>query len=260
MTDTIAYLTDLEADEEVALKTAVALASASGARLVSIHATQGAPPMPHQLGRAEEVAKQWGVPLAHEPMVHACCDDRVDGLLDALRRVEPVLVVSGTRRRSSFGRLLEGSVAEGVARNSKIPTLIVPLHGRGLADASTGALALRSLVVAAGDGAATRTGLLAAVSWRQRVGARGAEIVLAHVEDGTAAPPEELAEAGERVSIRRLSGGIEEALSRLTQQLEACMLVMATRGHDGLLDALQGSHTERVLHQVACPVLAVPIL
>ena len=33
------------------------------------------------------------------------------------------------------------------------------------------------------------------------------------------------------------------------------LVVMASRGHDGFLDALRGSTTERVLRQVTCPLL-----
>lgn len=32
---------------------------------------------------------------------------------------------------------------------------------------------------------------------------------------------------------------------------------MATKGHEGFLDALRGTTTERVLRQAECPVLAV---
>jgi nucleotide-binding universal stress UspA family protein len=34
---------------------------------------------------------------------------------------------------------------------------------------------------------------------------------------------------------------------------------MATEGHQGFLDALRGSTTERVLRGALCPVLAVPV-
>jgi nucleotide-binding universal stress UspA family protein len=34
---------------------------------------------------------------------------------------------------------------------------------------------------------------------------------------------------------------------------------MPTRGHDGLGDALLGSHTEHVIREARCPVLSVPI-
>jgi nucleotide-binding universal stress UspA family protein len=33
---------------------------------------------------------------------------------------------------------------------------------------------------------------------------------------------------------------------------------MATQGHHGVLDALRGSVTERVLRRAPCPLLAVP--
>ena len=36
------------------------------------------------------------------------------------------------------------------------------------------------------------------------------------------------------------------------------LVVMPTQGHHGFLDALRGSTTERVLREVACPVLALP--
>jgi nucleotide-binding universal stress UspA family protein len=33
---------------------------------------------------------------------------------------------------------------------------------------------------------------------------------------------------------------------------------MTTQGHTGVLDALRGSTTERILRRASCPVLAVP--
>jgi nucleotide-binding universal stress UspA family protein len=36
------------------------------------------------------------------------------------------------------------------------------------------------------------------------------------------------------------------------------LIVMTTQGHEGLLDNLRGSTTERILRNSCCPVLAVP--
>jgi nucleotide-binding universal stress UspA family protein len=33
---------------------------------------------------------------------------------------------------------------------------------------------------------------------------------------------------------------------------------MTTNGRDGFLDALRGSHSERVLHRTPCALLAIP--
>ena len=41
-------------------------------------------------------------------------------------------------------------------------------------------------------------------------------------------------------------------------ELDAELIVMATRGHDSLLDALRGSTTEQVLRNSGRAVLAVP--
>jgi len=38
----------------------------------------------------------------------------------------------------------------------------------------------------------------------------------------------------------------------------ADLIVMTTQGHAGVLDALRGSTTERILRRASCPVLAVP--
>jgi nucleotide-binding universal stress UspA family protein len=40
--------------------------------------------------------------------------------------------------------------------------------------------------------------------------------------------------------------------------MAAELIVMTTRGHRGLADALRGSTTERVMGGARCPVLAVP--
>jgi hypothetical protein len=58
---------------------------------------------------------------------------------------------------------------------------------------------------------------------------------------------------------RSTPGPLEAAIVSVAREVDACVLVMATRGHDGLRDATLGSHTERVLREVQCPVLSVPI-
>jgi nucleotide-binding universal stress UspA family protein len=39
----------------------------------------------------------------------------------------------------------------------------------------------------------------------------------------------------------------------------ADLIAMGTKGHDSFLDAIRGSHTERVLRRAPCPVLVVPV-
>jgi nucleotide-binding universal stress UspA family protein len=45
----------------------------------------------------------------------------------------------------------------------------------------------------------------------------------------------------------------------MINQIDADVVAMPTAGHHGILDALRGSTTERVLRHAGCPVLAMPI-
>ena len=50
-----------------------------------------------------------------------------DGILSCSKEFKADLIVIGTHSRSGIDRLLMGSVAESVVRNSEIPVLVVPL-------------------------------------------------------------------------------------------------------------------------------------
>jgi hypothetical protein len=71
---------------------------------------------------------------------HSCCDAVDETLLDALAQLAPDLLVASTHARSGLARILFGSVAAGVARNLHSPTLLLPLGGQQLVDASSGTL------------------------------------------------------------------------------------------------------------------------
>ncbi len=51
--------------------------------------------------------------------------------------------------------------------------------------------------------------------------------------------------------------GAYATLFRAADEREVDLIVMATAGRDGFLDALRGSVTEQVLRRAPCPVLAV---
>ena len=50
-------------------------------------------------------------------------------------------------------------------------------------------------------------------------------------------------------------GDIVETILAVEKEIKADLIVMATKGHDGFLDALRGSTTERVLRGASCPML-----
>ena len=254
--ETIAFATALEPDEGPALVSATALAIAANARLVTVYASQGT--ITRELPHPERLAETWDRTLRHEEMAHTCCDDATNTLLDALKRVKPELVVVGTHRRSALSQIFTGSVGESVARNTSVPTLFVPLDGPGLASATTGLANLDHILVPAGDAEAVRAAL-AYVAWLiETLGVPDMDVVLIHVGEG-AMPGLDAIPEGMRVRRRMVEGSLEEALASENAHFANCMFVMATRGHDGIGDTLFGSHTERLIRRITCPLLSVPI-
>jgi nucleotide-binding universal stress UspA family protein len=61
--------------------------------------------------------------------------------------------------------------------------------------------------------------------------------------------------------LRRIlaDGSVVPRIIQTAAEVEADLIVMSTRGHNGLLDALRGSTTEQVLRQAGRPLLAVPV-
>ena len=58
-------------------------------------------------------------------------------------------------------------------------------------------------------------------------------------------------------SLLRAGAPWEEVLSAAVQ-VKADLIVMTTDGRNGFLDALRGSHSERILRRTPCPLLAIP--
>jgi nucleotide-binding universal stress UspA family protein len=251
----IAHTTDLGGEDGLAFVHAAALAAASGARLVTIHGN--APPeVASRLPAAAPLAARWGRAIDHERRCHECCDDVTDTVLDALRRLAPALVVAGTHARHGFRAFLHESVSAALSRNLEVPTLIVPNHGRGFVEEATGAIDLRRVLVPAEDAATAEVGVNAARRLCAMAGARAPELIVLHVGDGNIVPPNA---GGLAVHVRYVRGRLEHEIREVAREDRACAIVMATRGHDGMLDALLGSHTEHVIHGAACPVLVAPM-
>jgi nucleotide-binding universal stress UspA family protein len=56
-----------------------------------------------------------------------------------------------------------------------------------------------------------------------------------------------------------MEGDVVECILQTAEAKKSDLIVMATAGHEGLMDSLRGSTTEQVLRAAPCPVLAVPV-
>ena len=248
----IAHTTDGSGADRPAFVHAVALAAASGARLVTIHGNAPAREA-DRLPDAAPFAARWGKPVEHVRVCHECCDDVTDTLLDALRGLAPGLVVVGTHARRGLSALLHGSVSESLARNLDVPTLVVPNEGRGFVDEAGGAIDLRRVLVPAGDAMSAARGLAAAHALMARAGIDEAELLALTVGGRHLDLP---SIAGARAL--HADGPVDQAILRAAKEHDVCVIVMPTHGHDGVHDALFGSHTEHIIRAAHRPVLTVP--
>jgi nucleotide-binding universal stress UspA family protein len=257
---TIVHVSDLTEHDAHAFELAVVLAASFDARLVTLHAARtGEPsrPMPSPTEVTARIGWPKG-PAAYEGIRHVCCDDPVDTTLDALRMLEPDLIVLGTSQKQGVQRFLAGSVSEAVLRNCTAPTIVVP-HGAGNLLNADHDIALRRVVLPAGDAACLEASAHAFCSllYGLMIPETPMGVVL-HFGDG-AAP--ELVEPCEGVQwqLEHHPGKTVDGVLTFLQERGADLVVMATRGHDSFLDAVRGTHTERVLRHASCPMLIVPM-
>jgi nucleotide-binding universal stress UspA family protein len=67
----------------------------------------------------------------------------------------------------------------------------------------------------------------------------------------------QVAEAGVKVKAHLRDGPPDVAIDELAKEVDADLIVMATRGNTGLKHVLLGSVAERTLRHAPCPVLTI---
>ncbi|MEY4512606.1 MAG: hypothetical protein RLZZ450_4728 [Pseudomonadota bacterium] len=258
----IAHATEHFDETDSSFIHAIGLAAAhrTSAEVVTLHITQGLPeaaPAP----RAASLLERWKAPpaLSVSQRVHECAghDDIADELIAACGSLRPDLVIMSTHARTGLLRVLAGSVAEAVARNLQVPALLLPVRGRGFIDAESGSLDLTRLLVLGGSESDAQRGIDAAAWLVHVAGRNSAELMVLHVGSGTHAPAPRAPEGMQIRSERRL-GELDQVAAAVTEDWQPALLVMVSHGHDELRDVLWSSHTERVLHAAARPLLWVP--
>jgi nucleotide-binding universal stress UspA family protein len=148
-----------------------------------------------------------------------------------------------------------------MAHRTATATLFVPAVGRGVVDPSSGRLTARNILVPVAESPDARNAVIMAA--RTAIAAHqahGEEVRLHAMHVGGDLPRLDLPEhEGIRWESRLGEGEVAEAILSMARDLPADLVVMASDGRNGILDALRGSHSEQVVKRAPCPLLVVPV-
>lgn len=155
-------------------------------------------------------------------------------------------------------RWLQPSVAETIARASHVLTLFLPDGARSFVSPADGNLTLRRVLVPLSHRLGPQRAVDAATRAIRNLKCSGVTVTLLHV--GSRLPDVGIDLAGNIVWDKVVApGDVVETIVATASKIDADLIVMATEGRTGLLDALRGTTTEQVLRAAHRPVLAVPV-
>lgn len=182
-----------------------------------------------------------------------------ESILQYLAQKPTDLIVLATSQREGLARWLRGSVSEPVARRSRVMTLFVPMESDGFVSFEDGQAQLRHILIPVDHRPNPQSAVDAASAVASAFGAENVSFRLLHIGDEASVPTLQRTERpGWSWDTILGRGDVVDEILNLCSERSADLIVMATEGHQGFLDALRGSTTERVLRGASCPLLAVP--
>ena len=267
----VLHPTDLSPDSEIAFQHALAIALLRQTSLTLLHVEGSS--RAGELPSVREMLERWG--LLEEGSSRSAVYENfnvrikkkvVKGrplpvILDYLDKGYVDLVVVATRGSNGVAGWLKSSVSEPLAHRTDTSTLFVPADSPGMVDPENGQLTARKILVPVaevpnGQNAVTLAARTAIAA--HEVHSDPVELQLMHVGDQM--PELQLPEhEGISWSQTLQSGDVIDRIIETAREVAADLVVMASDGRYGILDAFRGSHSEQILRLVPCPLLVVPI-
>jgi nucleotide-binding universal stress UspA family protein len=169
------------------------------------------------------------------------------------------LIVLATHAHEGRASWLKQSVAEPIARQAGQMTLFIPDHVPGFVSAKDGSVSLEHILIPIASQPRPQSAVTAAARLAARLQCARGTFTLLHVGDAGAMPVVQCPEVpGWQWKKVTRTGDVIHGIVDTAGKEAADLIVMSTDGRDGFLDALRGSHSERVLRSAPCPLLTVP--
>jgi nucleotide-binding universal stress UspA family protein len=179
----------------------------------------------------------------------------VQASIKQIEKQNPDLVVLATRGRSGLPLWLKPSISQAIARRTDAMTLFVPHGCRGVVSVD-GVIHLRRILLPVDYRPDAQEAVTRAVRAAEAFGDGVVELVILQVNGG--ALPRFTRPKSQACAWKELQREGDVATTILDVARDADLIVMATEGRHGVVDAMRGSVTERVVRGAPCPVLAVP--
>ena len=272
--DRIFHPSDFSDASNLAFAHALRIALESGSLLTILHTGSGESAGEGELWidfpRVRETLERWRLLPVGSPR-EALFDLGLDVEKVALPHSDPArsivhylekhphdLIVLATHRDDGLKRWTRPKVALPVIRESAEMTLFIPHGVSGFISVDDGASTLRNILVPIDRLPDPQIAIDAATVFAAALGGQDTTATLLHVGDEREWPAVPLSEGLQwRKSLR--AGSVDQQILGAAAEYNADLIVMATQGHHGFLDAFRGSTTERIVRNAACPVLAVPV-
>ncbi|MCA9471251.1 MAG: universal stress protein [Nitrospirales bacterium] len=185
--------------------------------------------------------------------------DPVKSVLSWLESHPTDLLVLATQQDK--GRLLwfRRSVARPVSRKSRLMTLMIPTGLKGFVSEKDGTVSVKHIVIPIASDPDPQLAIQTAARVVYRLNCPSGRFTVLHVGQADQTPTVSLPTVpGWKWIQKSVEGHVTETILKTVKEEEADLLVMATAGRRGFLDALRGSHTEQILSKVTCPLLTIP--
>lgn len=273
----ILHATDLSPDGDGAFRAALAIALSAPGKLSIVHSEQ----LHGRAGRqwtgfphVRSTLAEWGRLAADAPAsavsetlglsvekVDIGGGELVRGVGHFLDKQGADLVVMATHGDQGPAGWPRPSQSQAIAAAIRTPSLFIPISGLGLVDLLIGRAQIRHVLVPVDARPRADAALAAAADLAVQLGCPDAIFHLLHVGKDwplVVLPPGLTQGPAGRARQLRKEGPVAQTILEAADEVTADLIVMATEGRHGILDALRGSVTEQVVRQTRRPVLAVP--
>jgi len=269
--DSVLFASDFSAGSLTAFHHALKAALVAKSKFTILHLSPDVAAAWTEFPGVRETLERWGLlppdsPRSAVPQlgidVHKVvtrAQTPLKSVLDHLKANPVDLIVLATHANDDHAGWMKESVTDPLARKAGQMTLCVPDGAAGFVSARDGAVTLDNILIPIATKPDPQPAVAAAARLAVRLQRPRGTFTLLHIGEPDSMPAVECptVPGWEWKKVTR-TGDVIQGIVETAGTESADLIVMSTDGRNGFLDALRGSHSERVLRSATCPLLTVP--